>query len=96
MADELISLAEARGKMRRLRDKSTQWKRSSYREGWNDAVDQADRALGLCRTMDVQPVVRCRDCLHAIDRQSTMVFCTVTNKHKDMEDYCNFGVYVEE
>ena len=66
-------------------------KHSEYRRGQVNALDYAIRAIDDCEAQEVITVVRCRDCIHAMDRDKSMVYCGFYGKHRDPADYCNFG-----
>ena len=43
-------------------------------------------------TADVVPVVRCRDCIHAIEKITDYTcFCEVHEDYCDINDYCSYG-----
>ena len=94
--DVIISRAEAAGQMQRLRNRTTQWRRSHYRDGWNDAIDSAESALNNCRPLDAEKVVCCRNCFHATDRESTLVYCSIQKRHKKLDAYCDEGTAISE
>lgn len=43
-------------------------------------------------TVDAVPVVRCRDCIHAIEKITDEIgFCSVHEDYCDTNDYCSCG-----
>ena len=94
--DEVISREEMRSKIWKIRARCLQWRDNGYRNGWMEAMDCAESALNGCRDLDVQTVTRCRECLHAHPGSSdkTLVYCTVHKKYLKADDFCNYGVNV--
>ncbi len=89
--EDAISREEMKYRLRQIRSRTTQWKQSSFRAGFLEAIDHAASAVESCRQVEGVIVTRCKDCRHATDRHSTLPYCTIHNKHKDPNDYCNFG-----
>ena len=52
---------------------------------------EAVQAVENCRSLEVCTVTRCGKCKHSTEKHSTMVYCLIHNKHKDPNDFCNFG-----
>ena len=92
MDGDVISRQDAQGRLHRLKEKSTQWRKTQYKTGWDDAIESAERAISNCKALEVQTVVRCSECLHAVERESTMVYCAVYGKRRGREDFCNLGI----
>ena len=42
-------------------------------------------------TVDAVPVVRCRDCIHAIKNSYEVCFCDVHEDYCVTNDYCSYG-----
>lgn len=66
MEDDVISLFEAKGQMHRLKAKSTQWRKTGYKDGWNDAIESAYHALDNCKP------VRCEHCPQAGQKDESL------------------------
>ena len=64
---------------------------SAYNRGYTDAVSDAINKAGECTSLELTAIVRCKDCHHATERFSTMPFCTIHNRRRGADDYCNFG-----
>lgn len=96
MDDAVISRHDAKGQLYRLKGKSLQWRKSQYRDGWNDALESADSALNNCRELEVKTVVCCGNCFHATDRDKTLVYCSIQRRHKKPDAYCDEGTPLNE
>ncbi len=91
MAD-IIDREEARKKLFKIKTRCEQKpKKSEYRRGQLSALEYALTAIEDCETLEVTTIVRCRECIHASERDRTMVYCGFFRKHRDPNDYCNFG-----
>lgn len=88
---DAISRDEMKAKLYKLRSRTDQWKASSFRAGYREAIDFALSDVENCRAVEAILVTRCHECRHATERQSTMPYCTVHNRTRSPEDYCNFG-----
>lgn len=91
MAD-VIERNEVRRRLEKIRMRTEQKpKRSEYRRGMLDALDYSLSAVDACEGQEVVTVTRCADCIHAAERDKTMVYCGFYRKHRDPTDYCNYG-----
>lgn len=88
---DAISREEMRYRMQQIRSRATQWKQSSFRAGFLEAIDHAVSAMESCRSAEGVMVTRRKDCLHGTGRQYTTVYCLIHNRQRDPNDYCNFG-----
>lgn len=89
--EEAISREEMKRKLYALRNRTVQWKSGSFKAGYNSAVDFAMSDLDSCRTLEIVTVTRCKYCRHATERYSTLPHCTIFNRSKAPEDFCNYG-----
>ncbi len=78
-------------KLYRFRDRCEQKRKENYRVGQIDGINYAMETIQAADPLEVVTVVRCRDCLHASERDKSLVYCGIHNKHRDPEDFCNFG-----
>ena len=90
MADA-IDREQARGKMRSLENRTKQWKDGSFKSGYKSAVRDAIQKISECDSLETDTVTRCRDCRHASEQNTTMPYCTVHNRRRAPDDFCNFG-----
>lgn len=88
---DAISRDEMRHKLIQLRSRTAQWGSSSFRAGYRKAVDFALSDLEGCRQLEGVTVTRCKDCQYATERHATLVHCTVFNRSKNPDDFCNYG-----
>lgn len=88
---DAISRDEMKARLYKLRSRTDQWKPSSFRAGYREAVDFALSDAESCRAVDAILVTRCRECRHATERQTTLPYCMIHNRRKSPEDYCNYG-----
>ena len=61
---------------------------------YNAAIDAARSKIGESPTIDAVPVVRCKDCIHAIKFRSGQVSCGYHDWCRvqvDPNGYCNHG-----
>ena len=90
MADA-IDLETMRGKLIRMQNRIRQRRDGAYKCGYKDACNDALQKLDEIPALETDTVVHCRECRHATERHSTMPFCTVHNRRRGPEDFCNFG-----
>lgn len=88
---EAISRDEIKKRLHMLKSRSDQWKQGSYRAGFREALVYAIDDVNSCRTLEQTTVTECHECAHALEKQSTMPYCTIQNRTKDPDDYCKFG-----
>ena len=90
MADA-IDRETMRGKLIRMQNRIRQRRDGAYKCGYKDACNDALQKLDEIPALETDTVVHCRECRHATERHSTMPFCTVHNRRRGPEDFCNFG-----
>lgn len=78
-------------KLHRMKDRVRQRRDGPYRCGYTDACKDAIQKLNECPEIETTAVVRCRECRHATERFTTMPYCTIHNRRRGPDDYCNFG-----
>lgn len=88
---DAISRDEVLAKLYKLRSRTDQWKQGSFRAGYREAIDYAISDANNCRPVEAILITRCGKCVHATERNTTMPYCTVHNRTRSPEDYCNFG-----
>jgi len=88
---DAISRDEMKVKLYKLRSRTEQWKASSFRAGFRQAIDFALSDVDGCRPVEAVLITRCHECRHATERHSTMPYCTIHNRTRGPEDFCNFG-----
>ena len=91
MAINAIDRDLIHGKLVRMLDRCKQRRDGAYKCGYRDACQDAIQKLNECDDIENTAVVRCRICRHATERYSTMPYCTIHNRHRGPEDFCNFG-----
>lgn len=79
------------GKLRRMRDRIRQRRDGPYKVGYEDACKDAVQKLNECPSLETATVTRCGKCRHANERQTTQPYCTIHNRRRAPDDYCNFG-----
>ena len=90
MADA-IDRSEIRCRLKRIRGKNVQRRESSYKSGWEDAIQMALHAAEACESLETTTITRCKDCVNATERNTTLPYCIIHNRTRDPEDYCNYG-----
>ena len=90
MADA-IDRETMRGKLIRMQNRIRQRRDGAYKCGYKDACSDALQKLDEIPALETDTVVHCLECRHATERHSTMPFCTVHNRRRGPEDFCNFG-----
>ncbi len=80
-----------RGKILRMNDRIRQRRDGPYKCGYKDACLDALQKLAECPSLEVATVTRCGECRKATERTTTMPYCTVQNRRKAPDDFCNFG-----
>lgn len=90
MADA-IDRETMRGKLIRMQNRIRQRRDGAYKCGYKDACNDALQKLDEIPALETDTVVHCRECRHATERHSTMPYCTVHNRRRGPEDFCNFG-----
>ena len=91
MATNAINKDQLYGKLLRMKERIKQWRNGPYRCGYRDACQDAMQKLNECDILETATVIRCKECRHATERCSTMPYCTIHNRRRGPEDYCNFG-----
>lgn len=90
MADA-ISREQMRRKLTYMLHRLRQRRDGPYKVGYRDACNDALQKLEECDPLELNAVTRCRECAHATERQTTMPYCTIHNRRRAPDDYCNFG-----
>ena len=90
MADA-IDREQLRSRLVRMTYRVRQHRNGPYKCGYMDAARDAIRAAEDCDQLETPAVVRCKNCRHATERCSTMPYCTIHNRRRMPEDFCNFG-----
>lgn len=90
MADA-IDRSEIRCRLKRILGRNVQRRDGAYKSGWQDAIQMALQAAEACESMETTAITRCANCRHATERTTTMPYCTIHNRHRSPEDFCNFG-----
>jgi hypothetical protein len=90
MADA-IDRETMRGKLIRMNDRIKQRRDGAYKCGYKDACSDALQKLAEIPSMETATITRCSKCQHANERQTTMPYCTIHNRRRAPDDYCNFG-----
>jgi len=88
---DAIDRDEIKIRMKRIWGRTTQWKSGSFRAGFVTAMEYAVQAVDNCKSLEVTTVTRCGECRHATEKNCSMVYCLIHNRHKDPTDFCNFG-----
>ena len=88
---DAIDREAMRGKLTRMNDRIKQRRDGAYKCGYKDACSDAIQKLAEIPSVELCPVTRCKVCRHATERQTTMPYCTVHNRRKGPDDFCNFG-----
>jgi hypothetical protein len=88
---DAISRDEMKARLYKLRSRTDQWKPSSFRAGYREAVDFALSDAESCRPVEAVLITRCGQCRSATERNSTMPYCMIHNRRKNPDDFCNFG-----
>jgi len=78
-------------KLVRMQHRIRQRRDGPYKIGYNDACKDAIQKMNECDILETPTVIRCRECRHSTERQSTMVYCTIHNKRKYPDEYCNLN-----
>ena len=90
MADA-IDRDEISAKLHRMQDRIKQRREGAYKCGYRDACMDALNKLNECSSLETTTVTRCEKCRHATERTTTMPYCTIHNRRKSPDDFCNFG-----
>ena len=90
MADA-IDRETIRGKLLRMKDRIKQRRDGPYKVGYRDACQDALQKLGECPSLETDTVTRCHECRHATERTSTRPYCTIHNRRRAPDDFCNHG-----
>lgn len=91
MAD-IIDREEVRKKLYKIKTRCEQKpKHNEYRRGQLDALEYAITAVDDCEALEATTIVCCQDCIHASERDRSLVYCGFFRKHRDPTDYCNYG-----
>ena len=80
------------GKLTRMRNRIKQRRDGPYKVGYEDACKDAIQKLAECPKLETATVVCCGQCGHAVERHTTLPYCTLQNRRKMPDDYCNYGV----
>ena len=88
---DAIDREELNRKLFKLKLAMKQRKDSAYNRGYTAAINDAIYKAGECTVMEMTAIVRCKNCHYATERLSTMPFCTIHNRSRGPDDYCNFG-----
>lgn len=80
-----------RSKLIRMENRSRQRRDGAYKSGYRDACSDALRKLRECPALETTAITRCEKCRHATERQTTMPYCTIHNRRKAPDDFCNLG-----
>ena len=88
---DAIDRDELDRKLYKLKVLIQQRKSSSYNYGYLMAINDAINKMRDCASLETTAVVRCKDCRHATDRYSTMPYCSIHNRSRGPDDFCNFG-----
>jgi hypothetical protein len=88
---DAIDRTQMRGKIQRMTDRCKQRRDGAYKVGYSDACKDAMQKLYECSSLETCTVTRCRECRHANERHTTQPFCTIHNRRRAPDDYCNFG-----
>ena len=72
--EDAISREEIKFRQRQIRSRTTQWKQSSFRAGFLEAINNAASAVESCSKVEGVIVTRCKECRHATDRHSTLPY----------------------
>ena len=85
-----ISRDAAIDKMRSLR--SDFKAKNDWDSGYDTAIAEAFEHIKRVPVVDVQPVVRCKDCRYAQNPNDTMVYCTYFEcGTMSQDDFCSQG-----
>ena len=90
MAD-VIDREQMRGKLLRMADRIKQRRDGAYKCGYKDACSDALMKLSECSPLKTDTITKCHECRHAMERNSTMPYCTIHNRRRAPDDYCNHG-----
>lgn len=88
---DAIDREQMRRKVYTMQNRIKQRREGSYRCGYNDACKDALLKLAECDSLETDTVTRCHECRHATERTTAMPYCTVHNRRRAPNDYCNFG-----
>ncbi len=88
---DAIDRETMRGKLLRMNDRIKQRRDGPYKIGYRDACKDALQKLDEVPSMETGTIVRCSRCAHANERQTTQPYCTIHNRRRAPDDYCNFG-----
>ena len=91
MVIDAIDREMINGKLVRMIDRCKQRRDGAYKCGYLDACKDAIHKLTECPSLDTTAVIRCRICRYATERSSTMPYCTIHNRHRGPDEFCNFG-----
>ena len=90
MADA-IDREQANRKLVQMANRIKQRRDGPYKCGYVDACKDAIHKLNECDELEAVTITRCLHCRHATERTTTMPYCTIHNRRRAPDDFCNFG-----
>lgn len=90
MADA-VDREQMRGKIVRMLHRIRQRRDGPYKVGYSDACRDALQKLDECESLGTRAVTLCQVCANATERDTTLPYCTIHNRRRAPDDYCNFG-----
>ena len=88
---DAIDREQIQRKLYQMRGRIQQRRDGAYKCGYQDACKDALQKLAECDRLETDTVTRCKECQHATERCTIMPYCTIHNRRKAPDDFCNYG-----